>query len=125
MKSLHAFTLGLGAIFVASVTQATELPDMIRCNQTSSNYQLVLILRSPQLPLGVSAIGLKDGTRVVFKVASQMFTVTDEPHVINFNEVPATTSSKAVKLDLQTKVATLLNFSAPGLENGSAFICRF
>ena len=124
MRSLNLFAFSLAAIG-ASVILAAELQDMIRCDQQNSNYQLVLVLKNPQLPRGITAIALKDSTTVVFKVASRMFTVSAEPDAISFIEIPATPSSKLVKLDLQTKVATLLNFSAPNLESGSTFGCQF
>jgi len=96
---------------------------MIRCNQDHSAYQLVLVLRNPQLPNGITAIGLKRGTTVIFKVASQMY--KDENGQLSFIETPATANSKEAKLNLQTKTANLYKFHLSDLNDGTTFNCQF
>ena len=100
-----------------------NLPDRISCLRSS--YKLVLILKDPQLSEGITAIGLKDGNSVVFKVATQIYTYTDQPNSLSFMEIPATSGSKLVVLDLQTKVAKVSNFKISDLEDGSEFTCIF
>lgn len=105
------------------VAGAQELPDMIRCNLENSSYQLVLVLRNPQLPQGVSALGLKKGSSVIFKVSGQMY--TDENNFLSITEVPTSAFSKEAKLNVNTKVATLKNFHLADLKEGSSFKCQF
>jgi|GEM_PF-6790769 len=111
------------AISLSHLALAENLPDMIRCNQNHSNYQLVLVLRSPQLPQDVSAIGLKKGAAVIFKVSSQLY--KDENGLLVFAEAPASARSKEAKLNLQTKTATLHNFRLSDLSEGASFNCQF
>lgn len=122
MKALCYFVT-LATLVSFQFVFATELPDLIRCNQNGSTYQLVLVLRSPQLPDGVTAIGLKKGASVIFKVASQMY--TDENSLLSLIQIPATANSKEAKLNLQTKVVNLKNFHLTDLKEDSAFNCQF
>ena len=96
---------------------------MLRCNQSDSSYQLILVLKSPQLPDNIAAIGLKKGTSVIFKVATQLY--TDENNFLSFIEIPATANSKEAKLDLQKKIVVLKNFHLNDLSEGSTFTCQY
>jgi hypothetical protein len=109
--------------FVSIATFAQSLPDRIECNLVSSNYKLVLLLKSPQIPAGYTAFGLKNGTSVVFKTASQSF--HDGTNILKFVESPATANSKEVVLDLQTKIAKLNHFHRTDLPEGSEFNCQY
>ncbi len=113
----------ISTLLFSFFSSAQSLPDMIRCNHESSSFQLVLIIKNPQLPEGFTAIGLKNGSTVIFKVATQIY--TDEKSLLSFIETPATATSKEAKLNLQTKVATLLNFHMQDLPDGSTFNCDF
>jgi hypothetical protein len=93
---------------------------LIRCNQ--SNNQQVLVLKSPQLPDGISAIGLLNGTKVVFKVPAQMY--QDDNGLLSLMETPATPTSKEAKLNTQTKTAKLIQFHLSDPAEGAAFICQ-
>jgi len=84
-------------------TNESSLPDRIKCDQDFSNYQLVLVIKDQNLPEEVTAIALKDDETVLFKVATQIYTVEGEPNILNFVEIPATTTSKEVKLNLTKK----------------------
>jgi len=110
------------SIFSVSLL-AQALPEKINCSQANSQYVLVLLLKSPQIPDGFTAFGLKKDTSVIFKTASQMF--TDENNQLNFIEAPAKEPSKKVILNLQSKVATLQNFHLFDLDEGSQFNCQF
>lgn len=117
------FGIVVSLIFVSTVTHAQALPDRIECSHASSNYKLVLLLKSPQLPDGYTAFGLKNGPSLVFKVASQAF--KDGDNILKFIESPATVNSKEVNLNLQSKVATLSHFHLTDLADGSDFSCQF
>ena len=102
---------------------AADLPDIIRCSHNGSTYQLVLVLKSPQLRDGITAIDLKKGASVIFKVTSQ--TYTDDNNLLSFIQTPATANSREAKLNIQTKVANLKNFHLADLKESSDFNCEF
>ena len=122
MKIARYFSTVVATLLSLSVSAAV-LPDMIRCYQSNPTYQLVLVLKSPELPQDVTAIGLKKGFVVIFKVASQLY--KDANGLLSFIETPASAKSKEVKLNLQTKTANLYNFHRSDLRNGSTFNCLF
>ena len=92
-------------------------------NDAGSNYQLILLLKSPHIPAGYTAFGLKKGASVVFKTASQTF--KDGDNFLKFVESPATPTSKEVALNLGTKVAKLNHFHRTDLADGSEFACQY
>lgn len=104
-------------------TKDQSLPDKILCQQANSTYELVLLLKHQQLPEGIKMIGLKNGNSVIFKVAAQIY--MDANNLLSFIETPATSASKQVKLNLETKEATLSNFHTDDLSEGSRFICNY
>ena len=101
------------------------MPDRITCDQASTSYKLVLVIKDQSLPDGVSAVGLKNNADAVFKVATQTYTSEFEPNILSFVEVPATDSSKEVKLSLTDKTAVLLNSQIQDLGEKPVFTCRF
>ena len=108
---------------VCSFATASDFPDRVTCIHPESSYKLVLVLKDPKLPIGVTAVGLKNGDSVVFKVATT--TYSDEADTLSFVQIPATLTSKLVKLFYKTKIAKVLNFELPDLEDSSEFICEF
>ncbi len=103
--------------------QRESLPDMIHCGQQGSLYELVLALRNQQLPKDVTAVALKKNQLVIFKIATQVY--QDSNGLLSFVEIPAGAHSKEAKLNLETKEATLSNFRADDLTEGSIFNCQF
>jgi len=108
-----------------AVPAESNLPDRITCHQSDSDYQLVLILKDQALPDGVTAIGLKKGDDVLFKISTQTYTEVSEPRVLNFVETPSTPGVRRAKLYLATKEATLSQSQILDLDSTSVFSCKF
>ncbi len=107
---------------ILSTRAFANLPDRISCIHPNSPYQLVLVLKDTHLQDGVTAMGLKKGAFLVFKVATQQY--TDAYGRLNFNEIPATSQSKQVIVNTATKTAILNHFSTYDLPEGSSFKCE-
>jgi PBP1b-binding outer membrane lipoprotein LpoB len=103
----------------------TSLPDRITCDQGSTSYQLVLVIKDQNLPEGVSVVGLKHNEDVQFKVTTQTYTSDDDSEILSFIEVPATENSKEVKLNLSDKTAVLMNSQIQELDENPIFSCNF
>jgi hypothetical protein len=102
-----------------------SLPDRITCKQESSEYQLVLVIKDRALPGGITAVGLKKNSEVVFKILTQTYADTSNPNIINFIETPATLNSREVELNFSNKSATLLNAQIFELGESPVFGCQF
>jgi hypothetical protein len=102
-----------------------SLPDRITCKQESSEYQLVLVIKDRALPGGITAVGLKKNSEVVFKILTQTYADTSKPKTISFVETPVSVNSREVELNFSSKRATLLNAQIIELGESPVFDCQF